>query len=469
MTESLSYPLEKARLAATADPERHGGEFALLLADEGLRLMRSGRWDTSLQLLDEAEVFIRRVGGPHTTVRAFKTELSAQQSALREKLSAQAGGLEILRSAVEALPAGHMLAPFAKSRLGHRLLQANPESMRDRAMLEESIRLCAEALQEAPAPDTELLVNLGDALRARFDLANDLADLDDAIGYLTLAAQLTPAGNADLHAVLSYLGDALLARFDATNDVADLAKAIEYLTQAVQIAPGADRPAALCNMGAALRRRYQQHADLADLDEAITCLRAALQSGDDRSHQDTLQSNLGAALLQRYVRTGNPAEQAEALEHLNRAAETVPADAPERPAILSTLAEALCSADRWSAARDLLSEALRRRETVLGPDHPSTLASRHNLAVVMANLGHCRTAAQEFREVLRVRERVLGEDHPETLASRHNLAVALADLDLTEEAEAELSEVVRVRIEVLGPDHPDTRASQGALDRLRRR
>jgi tetratricopeptide (TPR) repeat protein len=458
--------LEQARRVATADPERHGGEFALLLADQGLGLIESGEWVDSVQLLHEATVFIRMALSRAAPARPVHIpwvtpDLASNQKVLTEK------GAEILRGAVRVLPVGHDLTPYAKSRLAHRLLQTI--SIRDATVLDESIELCAEALHEAPVPDAELLANMGNALFARFGRTSELADLDEAIEYLTWAVRVTSAGNPDLHATQSELSDTLIARFDKVNEASDLALAIDYLRLALESIPDdhADRPAVLCNLGVALRRRFERDADPIDLDESIMCLRSAWQSAGD--WRDVVQSNLGSALLQRYDRTGNPGDQQEALQHLNAAVAAVPAHAPDRPAILSALAEALCSVGRLSAARDLLSEALLRRETELGPDHPSTLASRHNLATVMAMLGHCRSAVEEFREVSLARERLLGENHPDVLASRHNLATALAELDQPDEAETEFAVVVHARNEVLGPDHPDTRASQAALERIRRR
>ncbi|MGI8333708.1 tetratricopeptide repeat protein [Actinomadura scrupuli] len=493
MVENLSAALDRARQAAIADPQSHGGEFALLLADQGFELMRSGQWEASLPLLDEAGLFIGLASGQKApkrkfkqiesstgagTVPAFRSPLvlprpSLFPGALYEKRSASEAAVVVLKDAVRVLPSDHALSPIAKSRLGHRLLQVHRRTPRTgplhKTTLDEAIRFCREAVSDASDLDTELLANLGDALRARFDLTSDVPDLDEAVSCLRRAVQLTATGHSGLHALLSVLGDALRARFDLTNDPADLDEAVSCLARAVELTPAEnhDRPAVLSNFGAALRRRFDHTADPADLDEAISHLRAAWQF--EGHQQELVRSNLGAALLLRYERTVDAADQAEALEHLNAAAAATSPDTPERPAILSTLAEALCAGGKLSAARDLLSEALRGREATLGPEHPSTLASRHNLATVMAMLGHCSTAVEEFREVLRARRRVLGDDHPDTLASLHNLATALADLGRVDEAEAGFAAVVRARNAVLGPDHPDTRASAAALERIQRR
>jgi tetratricopeptide (TPR) repeat protein len=473
MAENIDSRLESARKAALADPQRLGGEFALLLTEQGLQKLRSGRWDAAIQLLDEAQAFVRRASGEQVPAGTKRVAVPAGTKSLDPDLSVR--GLSdlanaTLRKIVDLLPSSHPLAPFAKSRLSSRLLQHGTTLPLDRQAIDEAVRLSSGASSEVPVPDAELLTNVGNALRARFELTGDIADIDGAIDHLSQAGLAPRAADAgDLHVILADLGDALLARYEATGVVADLNAAVDRLQWAVRLTPPGhpNSSAVLSNLGAALLSRFGHSAAVRDLNEAIPNLREAWQAGGGR--QDVVRSNLGSALLRRHEITGDRADLDESLDHLTVASRAAPSGSPEQTAALSVLAEAMSLDGRLSAARDLLSEVVREREATLGADHPSTLAGRHNLATVMARLGHCQSAAEEFREVLQARERTLGVRHPDTLASRHNLATALADLNRDEEAVAEFDAVVRARTAVLGPNHPDTRASLAALEEIRRR
>lgn len=489
MPDSIDSRLESAREAALADPQRFGSEFALLLTEQGLQMMRSGRWDVAIQLLDEAQAFVRRASGEHIPAgtksaaipkgtdiavrRGTGAAIPEGTKSLNPDLPSRGlGDLAdaTLRKILDLLPGSHPLAPLAKSRLGSRMLQRGMSLSLDRDAVNEAVRLASGAISETPVPDAELLANAGNALHARFELTGDTADIDRAIDHLTRASRAPRAADArDLHVILADLGDALLARYKATGAAADLDAAVDRLQWALRLTPPGHRnsSAVLSNLGAALLSRFGHSAAVGDLNAAIPNLREAWQAGGGR--QDVVRSNLGSALLRRYEISGDHADLDEALEHLTVASRAAPSGSPQRAAALSVLAEAMSLDGRLSAARDLLSEVVRAREAALGASHPSTLTGRHNLATVMARLGHCQTAAEEFREVLREREQALGVSHPDTLATRHNLATALADLNRDEESEAEFDTVFRARAAILGPDHPDTRATLAALEEIRQR
>jgi hypothetical protein len=488
--------LDALRAAANADPEDLGWAFALLLADRSQGLIRAGQWDTSVQLLDEAQAFLQRaeaqprlltVGSKSAAGTHVANPSRAMWDWLRSRFQGRtplepgAGGASTLvlkeagigaladrtlRAAVQALPPGNSLVPLAKSRLGRWLLQRDLTLTRDRTLVDEAVELCAAAVRDAAFPDSELQANLGSAHRARFGLTGDLADLDDAITSLQQALVVAGQLNQDRHAILADLGDAFLAGFTATSETSYLDHAIAAQRQALELLPAdhADRPAVLSNLGAALLRRYERFADADDLAAAMGYLDSALAAGGGR--RDVVRANLGSALLRHYQLTGSPADLSAAIEHLTAAAEGAPGGSAQQVSARAALAQAMSAAGQLRPARDLLSDVVLYREDAFGAEHVSTLAGRHNLATVMALLGHCQTAAGEFREVAAVRARVLGDRHPDTLASRHNLAAALADLGRTAEARTEFGEVVAARRAVLGLDHPDTRASQTALEAL---
>ena len=474
--------LESARRAALADPERLGWAYALLLADRSQGLIRSGAWETPVQLLDEAQAILRRAN-VHTALPASATkvpvvpdhsEAAAAYLATRNRervpAAKDAGIAHIaegtLRAALQALPSGHPLAPLAKSRLGRSLLLHDLTLTQDLTIVEEAVVLCSAAVRDAVLPDVELLTNLGNALRARFELTGSRADLTGAITSLQRALELGEPTQLSEHAILADLGSALLVGFAATDDTSYLDEAVATQHQALTLlSPNhRDRSAVQSNLGAALLTRFERYAAAEDLEDAVGYLSAAWEGGGGR--QDMVRTNLAAALLTRYGLTGTVENLDAALNHLAAAVEDAPPGSAQRMSTQTMLAQALCEAGRLRPARDLLSEVVLEREAIFGNAHTSTLAARHNLATVMARLGHCKEAVGEFQEVLSSRRQVLGAQHPDTLTSQHNLALALADLGQTDKAHSEFEAVVVARRAVLGPGHPDTRASESALAEL---
>jgi len=105
----------------------------------------------------------------------------------------------------------------------------------DREALERTIEQRRQDLAALPAhhPDRpSRLAALGVALRQRYDLTRDPADLDEAIAYLTEAVATTPADHYRRSRRLTFLGEALLTRYQRTQDQADLDAGVACLREA---------------------------------------------------------------------------------------------------------------------------------------------------------------------------------------------------------------------------------------------
>jgi hypothetical protein len=83
----------------------------------------------------------------------------------------------------------------------------------------------------------ELLFPLATALRARWELTGQHADLDRATDLLEAALAATPPGSPDQPAVLSNLATALRARWELTGQHADLDRATDLLEAALAATP----------------------------------------------------------------------------------------------------------------------------------------------------------------------------------------------------------------------------------------
>lgn len=107
------------------------------------------------------------------------------------------------------------------------------------------------------------------------------------------------------------------------------------------------------------------------------------------------------------------------------------------------------------ASRALLSEVLRKRKHLFGPDHPDTLMVRNELGMSLCVARERLPAAERLvSNVLVARRRILGEEHAYTLWSMNDLARVLTTRDRPEEAIAILDKVAPILRRTLGEAHP---------------
>jgi tetratricopeptide (TPR) repeat protein len=118
---------------------------------------------------------------------------------------------------------------------------------------------------------------------------------------------------------------------------------------------------------------------------------------------------------------------------------------------------------RYRAAEQAYWQVLKRRETVLGKEHPDTLGSMNDLANTLSSLGKYVDAEAMHRETLALQEKVLGKEHPNTLSSLNHLALALSSQGKYTEAEAINREALSLHEKVLGTEDPATLASMNHL------
>jgi tetratricopeptide (TPR) repeat protein len=126
-------------------------------------------------------------------------------------------------------------------------------------------------------------------------------------------------------------------------------------------------------------------------------------------------------------------------------------------------ARSLIDLGRNEAARELLEQVIRIRETTQPKTHPSTLGTMSALALVLTKQGKYADAEAMDRQTLEIREEVLGKIHPDTLITIGNLALILEKQGKYTDAEAMNRQTLEIREEVLGKMHPDTLITMGNL------
>jgi len=129
------------------------------------------------------------------------------------------------------------------------------------------------------------------------------------------------------------------------------------------------------------------------------------------------------------------------------------------------LASILREQNRFSAARDLSTQVLKRQRAVLGASHTDTLATTYLLAAALRGLGDFGRALALDRKAYASFKKQFGADYRQTLRAAHNLAVSLRLAgDFAAARRLDEQTVERLR-RVLGPSHPSTLLTTRSLGR----
>jgi len=176
-------------------------------------------------------------------------------------------------------------------------------------------RLAAVAPEGSPAK-AAALARLSDALRLRFAVTGDAADLDDAIQVAQSAVSVSPADNQRV-VLLSTLGAALLVRFDLDKVPADLDAGLQACWEALSAAPEGQLSRAKClsNLAMGLHTRFTHTGVREDLETAIRFARDAM-AAYPAGHPDLVkcQKILQMALAARFEQTGCAEDLDEAIQ-----------------------------------------------------------------------------------------------------------------------------------------------------------
>jgi tetratricopeptide (TPR) repeat protein len=132
------------------------------------------------------------------------------------------------------------------------------------------------------------------------------------------------------------------------------------------------------------------------------------------------------------------------------------------------LAAAYLAAGRHSDAITLYRRVLADRERTQGSRHPETMTTRQGLADSYLVGGLAKEAVSAYKRVVADRERTLGSDHLDTIRARYGLGAAYQRTGKTVAAERVYEQVRAGFEQVLGPRHPDALRSRAELARVYR-
>ncbi|WP_432830988.1 CHAT domain-containing protein [Dactylosporangium sp. CA-092794] len=330
-------------------------------------------------------------------------------------------------------------AESTAARLYHQAVELlrDPRAADDVAVLDQAVGWFEQAIHALPPdfPNRRLLLSdLADALQTRYERAGTLVDLDRAIATSREALDETPPGHPHRALLLSNVGTALRRRFEHTGARADLEQAVDAGREAVEATPTGhpNRAGRLSNLGNALQTRFGRTLVTEDLDEAIAVGREAVgAAGADDPGRAGYLSNLGAALQVRFERGGSPADLDEAIAAGQEAVDATPPGHPGRARRLTNLSFALrIRAGRTGTPADLERAIAVGREAVASTpaDHPERAAMLSNLGLMLRARYERTGAADDLDEAIaagRVAVDTTPPDRPDGAKYRSNLAGAL--------------------------------------------
>jgi tetratricopeptide (TPR) repeat protein len=288
---------------------------------------------------------------PELTWRHVLDRAADQEAASIGAAAHQRGNLEVAVTAF--LKAAESPSADGKSRAAAlsglvTTLRTRYEKVGAPSDLEDAILAAGECTRILPERDPDwplYAANLGSALLARFLLAGQFADLDQAVTAAWRAVAAARTADHLSQAPFEFnLASALLVRFEATGAITDLNEAIRFAERAVA-ATSADHP--------------DQSAFLAGLQDVIRATTATVSNTPlESTDRLVMLSNLANALVLRFQRTGAQEDLDEAIGAARQAVSAAPADHRSRALFLSNLANALQVRFQRTGAQEDLDEAI---------------------------------------------------------------------------------------------------------------
>ncbi|KAJ7469090.1 TPR-like protein [Mycena latifolia] len=253
-------------------------------------------------------------------------------------------------------------------------------------VLHQAVGAYTDAVRDDPT-SAMYLSDLGSALCQRFELLDDVDDINQARDLCEAAISLTPEGHPDMPSQLNNLGNSLLSRFKQLGDPTDLNESVSTFRAAVSLTPEGhpDKLSWLSNLGSSLSHRFEQFGDLTDLNELLSTFKVVV-SLTPEGHPDkpSQLNNLGNSLLSHFEQLGNLIDLNESVSTLKAAHRLTPDDHPNKPSRLSDFGSSLLSRfERLGNLTDLneLVSTLKAAVNLTPEGHPDMPSWMNNLGI----------------------------------------------------------------------------------------
>jgi tetratricopeptide (TPR) repeat protein len=162
------------------------------------------------------------------------------------------------------------------------------------------------------------------------------------------------------------------------------------------------------------------------------------------------------------------AMKVSAHELLDRGARKVVEELKDQPAVqadlMNTIGEVYLGLGLVDAAEPLLEKALEIRRRLYPEPHEETASSLVSLAVLRALQVRFEESVQVLRDALKMRQELLGRGHKDTMGAQFLLGFAMiSGRENTTQTTELLTEVLQWRRKHLGTEHPETAFAMAAL------
>ncbi|GAA2650784.1 CHAT domain-containing protein [Paractinoplanes durhamensis] len=301
-------------------------------------------------------------------------------------------------------------------------------------LLNEAVDVLS-GLATGEPPQTLVLLNLGYALRLRYERTRRADDLRDAIAFARRAVDAQADAPAEPALALSQLATALNIRYDLTGDIADLDEAIQLLRDALaaSAADSADVSLFATNLGLALLDRFRRTGRLDDLNDAVQIAELAVERcPPNDSHRSPALANLGVALHARFETTGDRRDLTAAIDAAEQAVGLLGAEDPYLPMRLANLAVCLHAASKFGEQGPILDQAIRRARRavdMISADHPQRPGIMGSLASMLMSRFVAGQDRADLDESVRLNREAVDEAADDRTRARYlsNLAGVLQE------------------------------------------
>lgn len=322
-------------------------------------------------------------------------------------------------------------------------------SVGDLGGIDRSAGLYRQALRSGELADmAAVLFNLSQALIARFDLSQELSDLDEALTAVREAEQELKPGEPSRADALQNLAQLLEIRFERIRDRGNLDESIQAWQRSLEGSQPADpgRVSRLTGLSVALRMRHEQSGDSAELDKSIAIARQAVVVATEVSARvSNAMSALAAALSERYHATGDRRDLDEAIGLYRTAVARADPGDRDQAIFLNNLGLALRLRFQRNGQRSDLEDGITAIRTALGAfpeddrgEYRSSLAmvllDRYELGGNLTDLNEAVRAARDAGARPDVRQAEQLSNLGLILRIRYEQTHELADIDAAVEA-----------------------------------
>ncbi|KAI0246746.1 CHAT domain-containing protein [Lactifluus subvellereus] len=216
-------------------------------------------------------------------------------------------------------------------------------------------------LEAAGINHLDILKDLVNALRCRFEFEGRLEDIEDSISLLGHVITMVPPATDDYRLIASKLAKTWKRKYEQTDESEDLTEAINHCRAALTSFPldHPSRSSCLKLLADLLVSRSQRVYDLNDVEDAATLYQELLDLLDE-GHPDRMcvLGNLAAVYNIRFRQTLDPEDLEKGISQYRGVLLMCPPDHENKAALLGNLATSLTIRFRHFGRMDCLEEAI---------------------------------------------------------------------------------------------------------------